>query len=138
MAPVPNAQHAAGGPVARNHLALVSVVTACVFPAVLLLNIIARGFLVTGPLGGLLTPVAAIVTSHAYWLDLLGGVALFSAIVTGHLALSRSSRLPPQHARRGMALTGLVVGYLDLALFLLLAAATIWVYSHPIRLHIVF
>lgn len=138
MAPVPNARPAAGGPVARNHLALVSVVTACVFPAALLLNIIARGFLVTGPLGGLFTPLAALVASHAYWLDLLGMVALFCAIVTGHVALRRSGRFPPQQARRGMALTGLVVGYLDLGLFLLMEAVAIWVYTHPVRFHIVF
>lgn len=123
---------------ARNNLGLVSFLLSLVFPVALLLNIIATGLLVTGPLGGAFNHLAGLVITYRYWLDLVGVVALFTAIVTGHLALRRSRQYPSQQARRGLALTGLVVGYLDLALFLLLAAGVIWLLTHPIRFHIVY
>ena len=43
------------------------------------------------------------------------------AIVTGHIGLARAKTLPPAQSRRWMALTGLILGYLYLAFFLLVA-----------------
>lgn len=44
-----------------------------------------------------------------------GTVEATVAVVTGHLALSHAKMLPPQLARHGMAVAGLVMGYIALA-----------------------
>lgn len=44
-----------------------------------------------------------------------GLIAAVVAVVTGHMGLSRAKALPPQLARHGMAVAGLVMGYISLA-----------------------
>jgi hypothetical protein len=42
---------------------------------------------------------------------------MIAAIVAGHMALNRVKKYPPQHAGRGFAITGLVIGYLSQVLW---------------------
>ena len=53
-------------------------------------------------------------------LTLCGTVAAIVAVITGHMGLSRANQLPPQLARRGMALAGLIMGYVSLGLTILI------------------
>ena len=69
-------------------------------------------------------PVAQPSNNLAIWslvtgilsLTLCGTVAAIVAVITGHMALNRAKMLPPQLARRGMALTGLILGYVSIGL----------------------
>lgn len=63
------------------------------------------------PNGLALTSMIAGIVS----LVLCGAVAGIVAVITGHLALSRANQLPPQLARRGMAIAGLIMGYISIA-----------------------
>lgn len=53
-------------------------------------------------------------------LTLCGTVAAIVAVITGHLALNRAKTMPPQLARRGMAMTGLILGYISIGLTVLI------------------
>jgi hypothetical protein len=44
-----------------------------------------------------------------------GGLAAIAAIIMGHLALNQSQRYPPWRAWRGLAVAGVVLGYLSAA-----------------------
>ncbi|HEX6800722.1 MAG TPA: DUF4190 domain-containing protein [Ktedonobacterales bacterium] len=48
-----------------------------------------------------------------------GLIAAVVAVVTGHMGLSRAKALPPQLARHGMAVAGLVMGYISLAVYVI-------------------
>lgn len=52
-------------------------------------------------------------------LTLCGTIAAIVAIITGHMGLNRANQLPPQLARRGMAIAGLIMGYVSLGLTIL-------------------
>ena len=47
----------------------------------------------------------------------------------------QAKRYPPQQARRGLAITGLVLGYLSLVVFLGVVGLFIWLVTHPIIIH---
>ncbi len=72
---------------------------------------------------GMPMPVAQPSNSLAVWslvtgilsLVLCGAVAGIVAVITGHMALNRAKTLPPELARRGMALAGLIMGYISIA-----------------------
>jgi hypothetical protein len=111
--PNPPPAHTPGAAVGRNELALVSVLlscVACVFTIGLVLYVIIAA--VVTPRGGLLLAGLFPLPECLVLLAPLG------AIVTGHLALSGAKRYPPQQARRGTAVIGLVLGYLSLLLYL--------------------
>lgn len=102
-----------GAAVGRNQLALVSVLlscVSCVLPIGLALYVIIA--LVVTPRGVLLLDGLFPCPECLVLLVLLG------AIVIGHVALNEAKRYPPQQARRGMAVFGLVLGYLSLVLYL--------------------
>ena len=126
--PPPNPAYSPGAPEGRNQLALVSFLLSLVFPVVLLLNlaivniVVFPGVLfVLGPLGDVL--------------DVLCMAAVIAALITGHIALRQAKRYPPQQARRGLAITGLVLGYLSLVVFLGVVGLFIWLVTHPIIIH---
>jgi hypothetical protein len=129
---------APGAPVARNQLALVSFWLSLVFLVALLLNMAIAGIVVYPPLGSVLHLLSYVLIPLSFVLDLLGVVALFAAIVAGHRALRHARDFPPQQARRALAIAGLGLGYMDLALFLAFIGLAIWMYTHPIRMHLVF
>jgi hypothetical protein len=121
---------ARGASVERNSLALVSFWLSLVFPAVLLLNLASIGIVVFPMLllPRVLSDVVAIVAT----------LALIAALVTGHMALRRASRYPSPRARRWLATSALVLGYLSLAVALGVVGLFIWLATHPIRMHLVF
>ncbi|MDX2298112.1 MAG: DUF4190 domain-containing protein [Xanthomonadaceae bacterium] len=55
-----------------------------------------------------------------FGLPVVGAVV---AVVTGHVALNEIRRAPDAYEGRGMALTGLVLGWLNLALSAMIVAA---------------
>lgn len=63
--------------------------------------------------------LASLITGICGILPCVGIISAIVAIVTGHMALSRANQLPPQLARRGMALAGLILGYAWVALGIL-------------------
>ncbi len=73
---------------------------------------------------GMPMPVAQPSNNLAIWslvtgilsLTLCGAIAGIAAVITGHMALNRAKTLPPQLARRGMALAGLILGYVSIGL----------------------
>lgn len=118
-----------GASVERNPLALVSFWLSLVFPAVLLLNLASVGIVVFPLLlPRVLSAVVAIVAT----------LALIAALVTGHMALRRANQYPSPHVRRWLATSALVLGYLSLAVVLGVVGLSIWLATHPIRMHIVF
>lgn len=82
---------------------------------------------------GMPMPVAQPSNGLAIWslvtgilsLTLCGTVAAIVAVITGHMALNRAKTLPPQLARRGMALTGLILGYVSIGLTVLVVIIAI-------------
>ena len=125
MAPRPSP----GVSVVRNQLALVSFWLSLVFPAVLLLNVASSGIVEYNmALPRTLSNVVALVATPA----------VITALVTGHIALSRASRYPSPQARRWWAISGLVLGYLSLAVVLGVVGFFIWFATHPIRIRIIF
>lgn len=58
-------------------------------------------------------------------LTLCGTVAAIVAIVTGHMGLNRAKTLPPELARRGMALAGLIMGYISVGITVLIVILVI-------------
>ena len=52
-------------------------------------------------------------------LVLCGAIAGVVAVITGHMALNQAKALPPQISRRGMAMAGLIMGYISIALTVL-------------------
>jgi hypothetical protein len=120
---------APGAPAERNQLALVSFVLSLVFPGVLLLNLASAGIVVfPWLLPRIVSNVVALVATPA----------VIAALVTGHIALSRAKQYPAPQALRGLAISGLVLGYLSLAVVLGVVGLVIWFATHPIRLHFVF
>lgn len=68
-----------------------------------------------GPADVVFVPLAALIFSHP--LVALGiFVCAIGAIVTGGMALGRAKRYPPPDALKGLAITGLVLGILDIVL----------------------
>ncbi len=131
VASLPNRSqpHAPGAPPERNQLALVSFVLSLVFPGVLLLNLASAGIVVfPWLLPRIVSNVVALVATPA----------VIAALVTGHIALSRAKLYPAPQARRGLAISGLVLGYLSLAVVLGVVGLVIWFATHPIRMHLVF
>lgn len=55
-----------------------------------------------------------------FGLPVVGAVV---AVVTGHVALNEIRRAPDAYEGRGMALTGIILGWLNLALSALIVAA---------------
>lgn len=52
-------------------------------------------------------------------LVLCGAIAGIVAVITGHMALNQAKTLPPQFSRRGMAMAGLIMGYISIGLTIL-------------------
>ena len=71
---------------------------------------------VAQPNGLALTSLIAGILS----LTVCGTVAAIVAVVTGHMGLNRANQLPPQLARRGMAIAGLIMGYVSIGLTILI------------------
>jgi hypothetical protein len=111
---------------------------ALVFPIALLLTTIIYGSVAQPQLTSALHLLSVVLIPLSLVLDLAGVVALFAAVVVGHQALRHARDLPARQARRGLAVAGLVLGYVELTLFLALAALAIWAYTHPNRMHLVF
>lgn len=132
MAPNPNPVHPPGAPMGRNQLALASFLLSLVFPVAVILNVLNGGIVQT------VDSTTAALRTVGNVLDILGIPTLIAAIVTGHIALRQAKRYPPQQARRGVAITGLVLGYLSLVLFLVAVGLIIWLLIHPIRIHVIF
>jgi hypothetical protein len=102
------------GPRGRNQLALASFLLSLIFPVGVALNVVTILVL-------RVTTASAVAGATQVISGVIGiaGFAGFSAaIVTGHLALSRAKRYPPWQARRGLAIAGLVMGYLSLLLLI--------------------
>lgn len=57
------------------------------------------------------------------------GLVSLLAVITGHLALSRIKR--NREGGRGMAIAGLILGYLGLALILLIIGVVVYVLANP-------
>ena len=97
-------------PTGRNQLAFVSLLLAFVFPLRVLVQML--------PL--LLAPQSkSLPDSVPLWilnnlLNVITVPALIATLVTGHIALSQAKRYSPAQARRWMAITGLVLGYLSI------------------------
>ncbi len=106
--PVPTA------PRGRNQLALTSMLLALVFPLGVALDIVLATLTQHTPSLAVGTITEAVGTLLAF----VSPPAIIGAIVTGHIALGRAKHYSPWHARRGLAWTGLVVGYLSLAVFI--------------------
>jgi hypothetical protein len=110
MAYTPNPANAPGTPGGRNQLALVSFLLSLIFPVGVALNAFTILFLrvtTSAAVAGLIQVASGVI-------GLAGFAGFISAIVTGHIALSRAKRYPPGQAMRGLAITGLVIGYLSL------------------------
>lgn len=110
--PNPYPANAPGAPVGRNQLALVSFLLSLIFPVAAVLNVVTILFVMVTTSAA----VAGVIQVFSGVVGILGFAGFIAAIVTGHIALSRAKRYPPQQARRGMAITGLVIGYLSLLL----------------------
>jgi hypothetical protein len=118
----------------RNQLALVSLWLSLFFPAALLLDAVTIGIVVQPTLEVFYLLTYALIPL-SFMLDLLGVAALFAAIATGHRALGHARDYPPQQARRGLAIAGMVLGYVELVVLIGIA---IWIYTHPFRMHMVY
>ena len=98
-----------------NRLAVASLLVSLIFPIgvfLVLSDFTISGYFPTAPLLDVLNPVAAIF--------FFGGIAgAIAAIVTGHIALHRARLYPPEQARRAVAITGLVLGYVNIAIAVL-------------------
>ena len=70
-------------------------------------------------LASLITGVVAIPTVFCYGIGLLAGLA---AVITGHMARGQFKKNPGESGE-GMALAGLICGYISMALFLLAVVA---------------
>jgi hypothetical protein len=99
--------------VGRNDLALVSVVVSCVS------CVFSIGLALYDNIALVVSPRGVLLVDGLFPLpECLALLTLLVAIVIGHAALSEAKRYPPQQARRGMAVFGLVVGYLSLLFYL--------------------
>ncbi len=98
----------------RNVLALVSLLASLLFPIAVAINLLGavaqenhliseRAMMVVVMIGG--------------GLGTLGIPAMLAAIATGHIALVIAKRFSRNVARRWMAVTGLIVGYVSLLAF---------------------
>jgi hypothetical protein len=105
-----------------NHLALWSFVLSLALPIGAILN-------ATSELVGIATRSQSISITQLVAgdvLTVLGLPAMFAAIITGHMALSRAKRYPPTQRRWALAIAGLVIGYLTVAAALTLIVGFIW------------
>jgi hypothetical protein len=104
----------------RNTLALVSFLLSLVLPIAIVVNLIATfaAYVAKQP-----SPLLGGIQVTGTVLGVVGLPAMIAAIVTGHIALGRAKRFPPQQAGRGLAIAGLVIGYASIALSLLLVVA---------------
>jgi hypothetical protein len=110
---LPNPTTSSSAPPApsANPLAIVSLIAGLVAIGSFAATIAMAG---TPVIAGSLTAIAQAVLG---WLILPSGLV---AIITGHLGLHRSGRVPGASATRVVALAGLVIGYAVLALTLAL------------------
>ena len=86
----------------------------------------------------LISFIAAIVVLPLIPVAGIGFAGPIVAIIAGHMGLARARTLPPAQSRRWMAITGLILGYLYLAVFLavgglFLVLSLIGPTSNPIR-----
>lgn len=124
--PNPNPAHAPGAPVGRDQLALVSLLLSLIFPIGAALTVIAWVFTPTA------RSVALALSTLGNLYEIMGIPALIVAFVTGHMALRRAKRYPPQQMRQGLATAGLVLGYLSC---LGAIGLIIWIEHHGILVH---
>lgn len=75
------------------------------------------------------TAIASLVLGISSWVavPILGAIA---AVICGHLARSEIRRMPPNVLEGdGMAIAGLILGYANLALFLLVAVGMVLIFG---------
>lgn len=117
-------------PARRNGLAFVSVLLCLVFPFGVVCELLGGGVIARN-----------LVTYTGLWSVLGGGLVLVGlpatilAVVVGHVALRRANRRPFQMPLRGVARTGLVLGYSLLLAYIGLAGLVLWVAVHGIHIH---
>ena len=95
----------------RNTLAFISLLASLVFPLAILVNVLGA----VAQSNHLVAPefmnISVVIGSA---LGALGIPAMVTALVTGHIALVIAKRFSSAAARRWMAITGLILGYLSL------------------------
>ncbi len=108
-------QPAAAPAQTSNTLAVIALLASLFAPLEYVLNILSRLLLWFIPIIGIF--------------GVLTFPAIVLAIVLGHIALSQSKRYAPAQANRGMAITALVLGYVELAFVMLVIGAIILIFT---------
>jgi hypothetical protein len=72
----------------------------------------------------LVSLLSALLTIPLLFL-VIGIAGPFVAVITGHLALARVKSFPAPQARRGLAIAGLVMGYVFIGLALIIITASL-------------
>ncbi len=96
------------------------------------LSIIAFLASLYAPFGSVLSQFTRIFPQSISFIGFFGLLtlpAIIIAIVLGHIALSQSKRYIPAKAYRGLAITALVLGYVEIAFLVLVLGAIILIFS---------
>lgn len=84
-------------------------------------------------IGAMVCGILAFIGCCTGW---LGGILALAAIVLGHIAISRAGRNPAANGGKGMARSGLVLGYLGLIGAIVFTALSLWLITlSPERLN---